>query len=178
MTPRPASVPAAPPLERLVYVSRAAPGLVTEDVYAIIRTAHARNAVAGISGALVFLDGYFAQLIEGPPPSLSALAARLRADPRHAAIDLRVRERALCRLFRGQAMALRTRACFDEGFLAAAGYRARFPAEALPADLLIEFLVRACRSAFLNTRGRPHLARGDAPLAPARNALHPVRNAQ
>jgi hypothetical protein len=149
--PAPArALPFAPPLERLVYVSRAAPGLATEDVYAIIRTAHASNAAAGVSGALVFLDGHFAQLIEGPPGALSALMARLRADPRHTGFDLRLRERALCRLFGGQAMALRTRACLDERFLAAAGYRARFPAEVLPADLLVEFLVRVCRAALLN----------------------------
>jgi hypothetical protein len=37
-------------LERIVYVSRAAPGMVREDVFEIIRTAHRRNPAAGITG--------------------------------------------------------------------------------------------------------------------------------
>ena len=68
-------------LERLVYVSRAAPGLDTTEVYAIIRHAHAGNAVSGVTGALVFLDGWFVQLLEGPAAALDARLASIRRDP-------------------------------------------------------------------------------------------------
>ena len=133
--------------QRLVYVSRAAPGLGRADLYAIIRAAHSKNAAAGLSGALIHLDGWFAQVLEGPATALAATFARIRRDPRHQDLTLRSRERALTPLFRGQALALRSRACLDEGLLAAFGYRPGFPVETFPADVLIEFLVRACRQA-------------------------------
>lgn len=132
-------------LERIVYVSRVAPGIGRAELYRIIRAAHARNRAAGLSGALVCLDGWFAQLLEGVAAPLGACFGRVLADPRHFEIELRVRERALCPLFPGQAMALRTRACLDERVLDGFDYRPGFPVEAMPSDLLVEFLVTACR---------------------------------
>ena len=141
-----ASPPPAPPaLERLVYVSRAAPGLDTAGVYAIIRHAHAGNGAAGLTGALVLLDGWFVQVIEGPGATLVARLAGLRRDPRHAGLEVRQRERVHARVFAGQPMALRTRACLDAGILEAFGYRAGFPVAEFPADVLVEFVVQACR---------------------------------
>jgi hypothetical protein len=132
-------------LERIVYVSRAAPGTGLEAVFGIIREAHAANAKAGLTGGLIFLDGGFAQVVEGPRAPLAAAFARIARDRRHEAVELRARERALCRLFRGQAMALRTRACLDPALLEGFGYSPGFPVERFPADVLVEFAIRACR---------------------------------
>jgi hypothetical protein len=132
-------------LERIVYVSRAAPGTGLEVVFGIIREAHAANAKAGITGGLIFLDGGFAQVIEGSRAALAGVFARIALDRRHQAVELRARERALCRLFGGQAMALRTRACLDLALLEGFGYVPSFPVERFPADVLVEFAVRACR---------------------------------
>jgi len=131
-------------LGRIVYVSRAAPALVTPDVHGIIRTAHARNAAEGLGGALVFLDGWFAQVLEGRPDRLEAAFARIRHDPRHDAITLRSRQPALCRLFPGEPMALRVCGDIDPGLRAAFDYRPGFPVESFPADALVEFVSRAC----------------------------------
>lgn len=137
--------------ERILYVSRAAAGTGQAELYAIIRAAHGRNRADGLSGALVFLDGWFAQLLEGPGPAVAAAFGRIARDPRHGDLALRLRGRALCRLLPGQPMALRTRACLDPGLLETFGLgpgaRPGFPVETLPADLLVEFLVRACRGA-------------------------------
>lgn len=132
-------------LARLVYVSRAAPCLGTADIYAIIRRAHAGNGAAGVTGALVFLDGWFAQVLEGPSAILDARLARISRDPRHGALQLRQRQRVHARVFAGQPMALRTRACLDAGVLDAFGYRPGFPMTEFPADVLVEFIVQACR---------------------------------
>jgi hypothetical protein len=142
-----AAAPAAPrpPLERVLQVSRAAPGLDAGAVHAIIRHAHAGNAPAAVTGALVLVDGWFVQLLEGPPASLDACLARIGRDPRHAALELRGRERALARIFAGQPMALRTRACLDAGLLDAFGYRRGFPVADFPADVLLEFVAQGCR---------------------------------
>lgn len=142
----PAAAPAVPPgLERLVLVSRAPSGLDAAALHAIVRRAHAGNAPAGLTGALVLLDGWFAQVLEGPGPGLDAGLARLRRDPGHGGLEVRRRERAHARLFAGQPLALRTRACLGEGLLEAFGYRPGFPVEAFPADVLVEFVVQACR---------------------------------
>jgi Sensors of blue-light using FAD len=134
-------------LERIVQVSRAASGLRVEDVYGIIRAAHPANTLGGLTGGLIHLDGWFAQVLEGAPgPALDACLERIGRDPRHRAIERRSRERALCRLFPGQAMALRSRACIDPGLLDGFGWRPGFPVADFPADVLVEFVVRACRS--------------------------------
>ena len=135
-------------LERIVQVSRAAPGLRQEDVLGIIRTAWPSNRLAGLSGGLIFLDGWFAQVLEGVPgPALDACLARIACDPRHRGLERRSRERALCRLFPDQAMALRSRSCLDPALLEAFAYRPGFPVEDFPADVLVEFIVRACHRA-------------------------------
>ena len=144
--PRRAGAPvlAPPGFERLVWVSRAAPGLDAAALHAIVRRAHAGNAPSGLTGALVVLDGWFAQVLEGPGPGLDEGLARIRRDPCHGGLEIRRRERAHARLFAGQPLALRTRACLGEGLLEAFDYRPGFPVEAFPADVLVEFVVQAC----------------------------------
>lgn len=132
-------------LERIVYVSRAAPGLVREEVFAIIRSAHRFNAAAGVTGGMVELDGRFVQLLEGPPGPLAAIFARIAADRRHERLELRIRTAALTRLFPGQLMALRQRPHVSDGLLGSFGYSPGFPVADFPADVLCEFVVAACR---------------------------------
>jgi hypothetical protein len=131
-------------LQRILYVSRAAPAVERADVHGIIRAAHVRNASLGLSGALLFLDGWFAQLIEGPVGPLAEVFGHIAADPRHSGIELRLRAPALGRLFPGQPMALRYRACLDDALLEAFDYRPGFPVQAMPADALTELMVGAC----------------------------------
>lgn len=133
-------------LQRVLYVSRARPGVDLAQVYEIIRASHALNAERGLSGALLFLDGWFAQILEGPAGPVDETLGRVAADARHTDLGLRLRGRALGRLFPGQAMALRYRACLGEAFLADFGYRPGFPVTEFPADALIEMMVRACRT--------------------------------
>ena len=141
-------------LERIVYVSRAAPAAAgMPEICRIIRAAHRHNAAAEVTGALVALDGWFAQALEGPPRGLDAVWGRLAPDPRHRGIELRIRERGLCRLFSGQAMALRTRSGIADGLLAEFGYRPGFPVEDFPAAVLMEFMVAACRRHGLERAG-------------------------
>ena len=131
-------------LGRIVYVSRAAPGLAMADVYEIIRVAHARHGSERLSGALIFLDGWFAQILEGDAPQLEETFVRIRHDPRHEAIKLRMRSPALCRLFPGEAMALRACGGIDPHLCAEFDYSAGFPIDTFPADALVEFVTRAC----------------------------------
>ena len=134
-------------LERMIYVSQAAPGIGSGEVYGIIREAHARNAAAGISGALIFMHGRFAQVLEGTAPAARAVWNAILADPRHADVDApRPRARALPALLRpghGASHPRLPRSAASRGVRLSPG----FPVETFPADVLLEFLVRACRSA-------------------------------
>lgn len=75
-----------PALYNLVYCSQAAPGTDASSVERIIETAQRRNPIDGITGLLVFGGGIFFQWLEGPRDNLTALMAKLRADPRHEAL--------------------------------------------------------------------------------------------
>ena len=140
-------------LERILYVSRASAGTELPDVFAIAREAGLRNAQEGISAGLVFVDGWFVQVLEGPVPALCATYARILRDPRHVEITFRAREKALCRLFGDKGLILRTGPTLDPVLLGEFGYGRGFPVETFPADVLIEFMVQACRS-------RPDVALG------------------
>ena len=136
-------------LERVVQVSRAAAGLRQKDVYRIIRTAHASNTLAGLSGGLIFLDGWFAHVLEGTPgPAFDACLARIAGDPRHwrtssgGAASAPSAGSSPARRWRSGPAPASTPALI-EGF----GGRPGFPVEGFPADVLVEFVVRACHRA-------------------------------
>jgi hypothetical protein len=165
-------------LERFIYVSRANSDLGPGAVAGLVRAAAARNAVEGLSGSLVWHDGWFVQALEGPPAALDAAWSRIRRDPRHSAVSFRSRERALCRLFAGQGqgwgpasrpqagarvpgLVLQTGPALDPSLLREFDYAAGFPAGDFPADVLLEFMVRACR-------GGPAAQRADRGAAAGR----------
>lgn len=69
----------------LSYISTATTPAETieESIAEICALARLNNAAAGITGALTYHGGRFAQLIEGPEDALRALMVRIKADPRH-----------------------------------------------------------------------------------------------
>lgn len=131
-------------LERIIHVSRVAAGVELADVTGLLKAARERNAAEDISGGLVFHDGWFVQVLEGPQAAVRAAFARIERDPRHVDMVLRSRERALCRLFAGQSMGLRTGTGLDPEVLREFDYRHGFSVEDFPVDELLEFMVRIC----------------------------------
>jgi hypothetical protein len=108
---RPEERPPAAPILRLIYRShsrlpRLASGAQEAALADILRVSRANNDAAGVTGALVLYDDWFAQVLEGPEPAVSALYARIRADPRHDTVELDSRVDAGARLFGRWAMAL------------------------------------------------------------------------
>lgn len=92
-------------LERLVYVSRAAPGsLSLTGISQILGEAQHNNEKQGVTGALAVGETFFFQVIEGQRDVLDGLLDRLEKDRRHS--DLRVldRRRITDRIFEGWAM--------------------------------------------------------------------------
>jgi hypothetical protein len=71
-----------------LYVSKSTISIeksVTE-IENIVRDAHVKNAMLGVTGALVFGGGHFCQVIEGPPAALLMLRSDIMTDHRHTAI--------------------------------------------------------------------------------------------
>lgn len=75
------------PLHRLVYCSRNAIGGsradVRREIDAILSVARAKNASLGVTGALIFNDGFFGQVLEGPLKAVEEVFEKIQIDERH-----------------------------------------------------------------------------------------------
>ncbi len=71
----------------------------------ILRAARAKNTALGITGALMFYGGWFAQALEGPQDAVTALFERIARDPRHDGIEVLRQGRVVARAFERWAMA-------------------------------------------------------------------------
>ncbi|HEX8658114.1 MAG TPA: BLUF domain-containing protein, partial [Hymenobacter sp.] len=50
----------------------------------LLEQSRRHNAAAGITGLLLYSDGRYVQVLEGPRDKVRALYARIRKDPRHS----------------------------------------------------------------------------------------------
>ena len=93
-------------LKSLTYTSLAAIDLQPDDLEAIHRTARETNALAGVTGMLIFNGVHFLQVIEGAPNAIDDLVERLRRDRRHSGLEIRDEHEAEQRTFPGWSMEL------------------------------------------------------------------------
>lgn len=78
-------------LERLVYVSTAAPDLTLPIVRRIVARAQIRNRQLDVTGMLLYVHPEFVQVLEARSEVLDAVVAHIAEDPRHR--DIRIIER-------------------------------------------------------------------------------------
>ena len=103
--------PPADALIRLVYRSHSLlpePGLGAQQdgLAAILRVARANNASLHVTGALVLYDDWFAQVLEGPERTVTALYDKIKRDARHENVSLDQQQQVSTRLFGHWAMAI------------------------------------------------------------------------
>jgi hypothetical protein len=93
-------------LVRLMYASRATPGLDNEELTAILRQARTANAREGITGALCMCTAghLFIQVLEGGREAVSRRYNRIACDARHTDVTLLSFEEIGERRFAGWAM--------------------------------------------------------------------------
>lgn len=91
-------------IARLMYVSKAAPGVDGGTIEDILETARPRNARSGVSGLLVYSGTHFLQLLEGPEQQVGQIFDSIRADERHHDVVVLLTERAEARQFPGWSM--------------------------------------------------------------------------
>jgi hypothetical protein len=70
----------------LLYHSRATTWPTEADLQHLLVHAREWNAKAGITGLLLYRDGRYVQLLEGPENEVRALYARICRDPRHTQV--------------------------------------------------------------------------------------------
>lgn len=68
---------------QLVYVSSATVPFPTPDLLALLAVSRANNSRAGVTGLLLYRDGNFMQVLEGPEDAVRATFARIEGDRRH-----------------------------------------------------------------------------------------------
>lgn len=91
-------------LVRLMYCSRAAPGVDPEELLTLLRQSRANNAESGITGMLCFSEGLFIQVLEGGRGPVNRLYQRIVNDARHNDVVLLVYEEIAERRFAGWTM--------------------------------------------------------------------------
>lgn len=79
-------------LTRLVYASAATTPFTPDRLNELLALARRRNAAAGVTGMLLYLNGSFFQVLEGPTGVLDGLFATISADPRHDRVRLLLQE--------------------------------------------------------------------------------------
>ena len=73
-------------MELLAYTSTASEAVDGSDVFAIVAVSARNNVESELTGVLLFKDGLFLQIIEGPGASINTLMSRLERDNRHSDI--------------------------------------------------------------------------------------------
>jgi len=91
-------------LHRVIYMSTAVGVLRAEELDRIYLRAQAANARAGITGLMLFYEGVFLQVLEGPAAGVTSLLERIRRDRRHSSVIVLESGPADERSFGGSAM--------------------------------------------------------------------------
>ena len=84
MDPRSSSGATSHSVFRLVYTSTAVASFTEDQLSDLLSRARTRNSQAGITGALVYREGAFLQVIEGPEEAVRSLYyGSIQHDARH-----------------------------------------------------------------------------------------------
>lgn len=75
-------------LHRVVYMSTAVGVLRADELDRIYLRAKSANAGAGITGLMLFYEGVFLQVLEGPAAGVTSLLEKIRRDRRHSGVTL------------------------------------------------------------------------------------------
>lgn len=70
-------------LQCLLYVSHATRAMSPEEIDRLLHGARERNRLRGVTGALLYYDGRFVQVLEGEAAAVEQCFSRIRTDPRH-----------------------------------------------------------------------------------------------
>jgi hypothetical protein len=87
------------PVSQLVYLSRATMHVDRAELVDITNVSVANNRGRDVTGALLFCNGYFLQILEGTKEVVEQLLAKISTDERHADVQVLERREASQRAF-------------------------------------------------------------------------------
>jgi hypothetical protein len=91
-------------LRQILYVSAAAAPVGQADLDGILEASRRNNAREGVTGMLLYIDGGFLQILEGPDDAVARTYDRIATDKRHTALRTLVDQTTDARLFEGWSM--------------------------------------------------------------------------
>ena len=97
----------ASPLHFLIYVSKATEDMSNEALDTLLKKVRPFNRSVGVSGCLLYQEGYFMQMLEGNRDVLLSVMDRIKLDPGHQDVRVVIEGPAKTRVFRDWGMALR-----------------------------------------------------------------------
>jgi hypothetical protein len=100
-------------MRQLLYVSNTQPDLAPDALDNILTASRSNNAMMGITGLLLYIDGGFLQMLEGEELALRNLYSRIAADRRHSDLRLMLDREVPERAFAGWSMGFE-RPCMDD----------------------------------------------------------------
>ena len=78
----------AQPLVAKTYLSQSKLDWTDEAIDELLERSKRNNATRKITGAMIYANGYFMQLIEGPQIAVDELYSAIETDPRHEVLSL------------------------------------------------------------------------------------------
>lgn len=75
-------------VRQLVYISKAKTGITRTHIADILFTSRYNNKIHGITGFLIFLKGFFLQVLEGDFTQVNNLLKNILSDERHSGLEI------------------------------------------------------------------------------------------
>jgi hypothetical protein len=83
----------------LLYISQASTEMDEQSLTQIVKVSRENNQPLGLTGCLLYQDGYFMQLLEGRRKDVLKLMERVSLDPRHKNVQIVAQGNVQHRLF-------------------------------------------------------------------------------
>ena len=131
-------------LHRLVYYSRnritGGSDVLAAAIQSILEASQRNNGRAGVTGALMFNAGCFAQVLEGPREAVEEVFERIQQDERHGDVSLLAFDRTQRRAFENWSMGFVGASVDDAARYGAIGAGSGFDPSRMTGEALFETL--------------------------------------
>lgn len=98
----------------LTYFSTATVPFNDTDLLALLETSRVNNAAAGITGMMIYHQGHFVQVLEGPEDAVRATYDRIARDTRHRDVSVELEDHVEERGFPDWSMGFRDGSAVDD----------------------------------------------------------------
>lgn len=131
-------------LHRLVYFSRnlipGKPAEIAAEIESILESARRNNAPLGITGALIFNSGVFAQVLEGARHNLERTFEIIQRDRRHSDVHVLAFEETPDRRFPSWSMAFVGRSVEGKALFSRIGEATGFEARRMEGERVLDII--------------------------------------